>query len=117
MIYFLFYSLFCVYLARNNAERIEAGKKINHAVNGSIHLSAAFLMLILSGWEDAISLLLLARVVFDMSLNSFRELSLDYVSPSPKSFADRVEKAVFKSNGLLPKIIYLALFLCLQILK
>lgn len=117
MFYHLPYLLFCVWLAYDNSDRIADGRKIHHALNGSLHLAAAGIMYYIKGWQDAISLLLLVRVVFDSSLNLFRGLSLGYVSPKPKSWVDKIEAAVFNKNGLLPKLIYLIIVICLQTIK
>jgi hypothetical protein len=40
-------------------------------------------------------------------MNLVRKLNPFYVSPSPKSFIDRMEKKVFGSNGWIPFLVYL----------
>lgn len=112
----LLYAIFCVWFAWLNSEWIKKGKKVKHFWNGLIHLFAAVLSLYFSGWQLAISVLLTARVAFDWALNLFRGLGLGYVPLTPKSIADKVEKAVFGLNGILPKIIYIIIVICLQTL-
>jgi hypothetical protein len=112
----LAYSIFCVGLALYNNDRISSGKRIYHSLNGGIHLLSAYVVFRLWGIGEAICLLLVARVVFDSALNLMRGLSLGYVSPRPKSIIDRLEKGVFKSNGILPKGIYLVIVLIIQCL-
>lgn len=115
--YLLPYLAFCVWLAYDNADRIADGRKIHHALNGALHLTAAGVIWWLNGLSDAVTLLLLIRIVFDTALNLFRGLSFDYVSKKPVSRIDRLEKAVFGSNKVLANIIYLIAVICLQILK
>ena len=116
MIYAFIYQFFVIWLAKDNAQRIEAGKRIYHGLNGGLHLLASCLVLP-TGWINAICLLLLTRVVFDLSLNSFRNLPFDYVTHKPKSIVDKLERKVFGKNGWMPKVIYVLLFICLQTLK
>lgn len=108
------YLLIVVILARNNADRIENDKRIEHSLNGIAHLSMACILYFVD-WRASVALLLSVRVVFDSALNLFRGLSLGYVSPKPASWVDKIEKKIFKNNGYLPKLIYLIIALCLLI--
>lgn len=107
IIYELIYGLFCIFFAGINNEWIQEGKRIKHGWNGLLHIAVASAGWIIWGWPVAVIILCNTRVIFDISLNLFRELPIDYVSPKPVSIVDRVEKWVFKGNGLLPKLVYL----------
>ena len=109
------YLLFCVWLAKNNAERIAENKTIHHFLNGLLHLSAAILLNFLKGWQSALALLLLVRTVFDISLNHFRNLPPFHTTLKPKSVVDKIEKWVF-SNSFTAKVMYVvvAIFLLLN---
>jgi len=113
MIAVFVYQIFVVWLAYDNAERIAQGKRIYHGLNGLLHLLAAAIVLV-HGWQYSVALLFLTRIVFDSSLNLFRNLSLGYVTPKPKSIIDKVEQAIFGRNGYTPKIIY-AIIVCLAL--
>jgi hypothetical protein len=117
MILIIPYIVFTIWLAQDNADRILYGKKIHHWLNGMIHIAAATGLYFISGWKDAVSLLLLIRVTFDTALNLFRGLGIGYVSPKPKSVVDRFEKWVFRGDGITPKILYLLLVVVLQVTK
>lgn len=101
------YALFCVALAKVNADMIEDGKKIKHFWNGLWHVITAIVGTIFWGWLVGIIILCEARVVFDTALNLFRGLPLDYVSIKPASIIDKAEKLIFGMNGILPKLLYL----------
>jgi hypothetical protein len=45
-----------------------------------------------------------------------RGLPIDYVARNPKSIVDKFEKSIFGMDGILPKIIYLAIIIALNIL-
>jgi hypothetical protein len=106
MIWLLLYAIACIGLAAFNADLIRDGKRIYHFWNGAIHLTAAILIGYFTNWQYGLAVLFIARLFFDVSLNLMRGLSIDYVSPKPKSIVDRVEKWVFKNNGIIPKILY-----------
>lgn len=108
IIYLAIYVLFCIILARLNSEWIEDGLKINHKLNGAAHLCFAIGALFFDWWHF-LTILFTGRVAFDISLNHFRELPIGYVSPSPLSKVDIIEKKVFGNNGILPKAIYVVI--------
>ena len=118
MIWLLLYIIPCVLLAKRDANKIKNGKKIKHFWNGIIHFAisiiAAFL---LKDWKAVPAIWLLAKLSFDVSLNHFRGLSLDYISPEVIAYkslgeaykkgkiTDYIEWRLFRSSAL-PKIIY-----------
>jgi hypothetical protein len=106
-----------IFLAYDNARRINENKRIYHGLNGLIHIAVAFGFLIFSGWQDALSLLFLTKVVFDLSLNAFRGRPLLYLPINPKSWADRLEAKIFTRNSHVAKITYIFIIICLQCLK
>lgn len=107
------YAGFCILLAFLNAYLIKKGRRIYHAINGALHLLAASAIGYYYGWELGVATLFVVRVFFDWSLNIFRGLPLGYVSLKPKSIVDKIEKFIFKMNGILPKIIYIAIIAAL----
>jgi len=46
-------------------------------------------------------------VVFNTTLNLMRGLPIDYVPTKPKALTDRIERALFGNNGIIPKILYI----------
>ena len=111
----ILYQIAVIYLAYKNAEMIYNDEPINHTNNALLHLLAAAIVLP-SGLVNSISLLLLTRIVFDFALNFFRGYSLGYVSPRPASKIDKIEKKLFGNNGYLPKAIYLAALIAINII-
>jgi len=100
-------------LAWDNYNRIKNNLKIHHWLNGGIHLVVAFILGYFFKWIYSLMILLTARIFFDSALNYFRGLSLFYVTPTPKSFQDKIEQKVFGKNGKLPLLIYaISLTLC-----
>lgn len=115
MIHLLIYAVFCVVFARIQAKKIyhwvnwAEGKKIRHAINAVVHIASSVTSyLIYKEWLLVIASLLVARVFFDWSLTLWRGLPLNYTPAQPKSIIDKLEMVVFKKNGVLPKLIYLA---------
>lgn len=117
ILYELAYLVFVIWLAINNADRIELGKRIYHGLNGALHLAAAAGAWFVFGWEVAVALLLLVRATFDTALNLARGKAVDYVSQKPKSIVDKIERAVFGNNGILPKLIYVAAAITLDLIN
>ena len=114
----ILYIPFCVFFAWLNAKWIAEGKRIYHGINGSIHLFAAIIIGYSTKWQYGLAVLFITRLFFDMSLNIFRKLPVDYISPEVKAYknfwkaiwkgkvVDYVEYKLFGNNGYLPKIIY-----------
>ena len=117
MIYLLLYAALCIVFAKINAIWIKDGKRIYHGVNGAIHLIAAGVGFWIEGWQVGIATLFVARLFFDVALNLFRGLAIDYVPAAPKSIIDKIEKKLFNRDGLTPKIIYLTIIVILLAVK
>jgi len=107
LIWALPYLPLLILLAYNNAIRIEQGKVIHHWLNALFHLSYAFALFYFIEIRVAVSFLLLVNVVFNTTLNLMRGLPIDYVPTKPKALTDRIERALFGNNGIIPKIIYI----------
>lgn len=108
------YIVFCIILAYINYRVIIAERRVYHALNGLAHL--AFWVVVFLTMQSLILTLafpFIARLFFDVALNLFRGLPLDYVPRNPKSIADKVEKAVFGSAGFTPKLIWLIVIIAL----
>lgn len=117
MIIELIYIAFCLLLARYNKRRIAYDKKILHGINGLLHVVFWLaVMWLKNNWFPACVLPFLGRLFFDGGLNVMRHLPIDYVAKKPKSIVDKVEKAIFKMDGVTPKIIYLIIIIGLNIL-
>ncbi len=118
----LVYALICVALAWLNSLATKKDKPIKHWLNGLVHVVLwCFSILFYEHILMFVLLPLIGRVVFDVALNLFRGLKLDYVSPWVKagdkrsSKIDRIEWSVFKS-GATPKIIYMVLIIILNVI-
>lgn len=106
MIYLLLYCLFSAVLAYYNFRLIKSNKRIFHALNGILHITAAGLITYYFSWQLGLAILLLVRVIFDTTLNILRSLGVGYMSPSPASiidkaenwFVDKVTELVYKSK-------------------
>jgi hypothetical protein len=118
MIYPVLYAIACIGFAAYNNDLIRDGKRIYHAINGAIHLTAAILIGYFTNWQYGLAVLFIAKLFFDTSLNLMRGLSIDYISPEVKAyknwkvaiqkgkFTDWLEYKLFKGNGIIPKILY-----------
>jgi len=113
MIYLIAYAVFCIAFAWLNSYLIKKNKRIYHGINGAIHLLAAAAGWYFLGWTIGVAVLFVARLFFDVSLNLFRGKAIDYVSPSPKSIVDKIEKKIFRIDGISPKILYLFIIIVL----
>jgi hypothetical protein len=91
LIFVLSYCLFAAVLAWFNFRLISNNKRIYHALNGTLHISAAGIAYYLYGWREATALLCLVRVIFDTTLNIFRGLGAGYISGDPHSIIDKIE--------------------------
>jgi len=100
--------------------------KIRHFWNGLLHGCVAVLIGYKTEWHYGLAVVFIARVVFDVSLNLFRGLPVDYISPEVKSYnglrmaiakgkvIDYVEYKAFGGNGYIPKIIYIGVIIALM---
>ena len=102
----LTYILFCIFFAWLNSRWIKNGAGIKHGINGAIHLVAAAAYGYFYHWHYFFLVLLITRLFFDVALNLFRGLPVDYVAMQPRSIVDKVEKKIFGNDGWLPKLIY-----------
>lgn len=108
------YIIFCIILAYINYRLIINDRRIYHALNGLAHLAFWIIVhLTMGSWPLTLAMPFIARLFFDVALNLFRGLPLDYVPRNPKSIADKVEKAVFGSAGFTPKLIWLIIIVAL----
>lgn len=118
----LIYAAVCVILAYINAKIIFKDKPITHWYNGAVHIAVIGLAFLLTHeWLLILIMLLEGRLVFDLALNKFRGLPFNYVSEWVKagdkrsSKIDVAEWKIFKS-GALPKILYMAIIIILNVL-
>lgn len=111
--FYLFNGLFCIWMAHKDAYYVKINRpdKIKHWQNGLIHILFAGAMWWLYGWPHFFAVLCESRIVFDIAMNLFRGLNPFYVSPSPKSIIDKIEKKIFHNNGFYPKLVYLITFI------
>jgi hypothetical protein len=117
MLIVFLYGLFCVFFAYLNERWIAKRIKIKHFLNGLLHGTVAIIVGWTTEWKFGLSILIMARLVFDTSLNLLRGLKIGYVSPDPKSIVDRVEKYIFGNDGITPKILYLVSLIMLLTIK
>jgi hypothetical protein len=111
----IYYAVFCILLAYVNYRVIKKGLRVYHSLNGLCHAIAFFLLWHFADIQTALAGLFMARVVFDVCLNKFRGLPIDYVPQKPKSIIDQLEKKLFR-DGLTPKLVYvlvMAALLCI----
>jgi hypothetical protein len=112
------YALFCIFWAYLNYIIIERlDDEVKHWFNGLMHLSVCIFSGFAIHFLAAITMLLIGRLFFDVSLNIFRMgwRNIGYVPRYPKSIIDKIEKKVFGKDGITPKIIYTALIALLNI--
>lgn len=112
----LAYILFCIWLADMNADRIGEDKRINHNLQGAIHLISGVVFSILFNWWMMAVVLLSARIFFTSALNLFRHLPVDYVTTRPKAITDKIEQRIFGRNGAAPLMIYVLCWLIVNII-
>ena len=106
ILYQILYAGICILFAWFNKEWIAKDKRIKHGWNGLLHLLFAGVGFWLFDWTAIFIILCNGRVVFDMALNRFRGLEFDYVTKSPKSIIDKIERKIFGDDGASPKIVY-----------
>jgi hypothetical protein len=115
LVYQICYALFCVGFAYFNAVWIKKGKRIYHFWNGVLHLAFAVAGLLFFNWQTGLCMPFIGRLFFDIALNHFRGLPLDYIAAKPKSIADKVEKKIFGKEFILPRLIYISIVFLLNI--
>lgn len=127
MIILLLYTVFCIWLAHRDANKIHLDVRPDHDNNGIYHAMCFSVVLfscfITKAWLALVIFFPLGKLVFDTALNLFRKKDWDYVSPDAKqpqpvegaSKFDWAEYQVFKS-GAWPKVAYVAIILTLIII-
>ena len=89
----------CILNAKIDANRIKAGKRIYHGVNGGVYLilscASAYL---LQSWFLLLAVLTIRKIVFDVALNLYRGLPFFYFPQDPKSLIDRLQYRFFNVN-------------------
>lgn len=115
ILYQILYAVFCIGFAYLNSYLIGKGKRIYHGLNGLLHIAVSVCGFLFFNWQTAISCLFVGRLFFDWFLILFRRLPLGYVPKSPKAIADKIEKKIFGMNGVLPKVIYAAIIIVVNL--
>lgn len=109
-----------VALAFIDSRVIGKGRRVLHGLNALIYLATVAIPVWLFNNYWLIGCLLAIRlVVFNISLNLFRGLKWNYVSPDPKAITDKIAKAIFGKRGTLMYFSYfvlliLSIYLCLH---
>lgn len=107
----IIFFLYNVANAHFDADRIKAGKRIYHGINGAAYIALLCLTYYLFKDPYMISALLVERaLVFNISLNLYRGLPVDYKPLKPKSIVDKV---VNKVPVFLLYAVYMAAFILL----
>lgn len=116
----IIYAAILVLLGWLNAKWIMKGeyKRIKHGLQGALHIAVALLCSYFFVWWAGFIILCQARIVFNISLYRFQNLSIFYVSKQerPRSFLDRVEKRLFVSSGVVPFFIYFSTWIILNVI-
>ena len=101
-----------------HARLIKQNRPIKHGWWGLGYVVAAGVVtFLLKDWILFILLLLIRKVVFDLSLNIFRGLPPFHVSLTTTSILDKLQRKIFGSNGLLVAIICAVLIAGLNLYK
>ena len=113
-----------IWMAWWNSRLIKAGRKIEHGL-----WAGAFMILLAGGlwwqWDDLgpglprpafILACLCARLpVFNISLNLFRRLKWDYMSPTSTSIIDKITLRLFGRNVRVLWAVLIVIFIILQL--
>jgi len=84
------YALVNIALAYTDYRLISDGKRVFHGINGFVYLILISPAYFLTDLYVVAGLLVLRRLVFDISLNLFRGLPYDYTSSTTTSIIDRL---------------------------
>lgn len=91
-----------ILLALYDAKRIGKGKKISHALNGAIYLAlVAGAVWFNRDYFLAGALLVMRLIVFNISLNLFRDFRWNYIPQKPAAVTDKIARAIFGRNSSL----------------
>lgn len=86
---------------------IDSGKKIYHGLWGGLYLIiAGCLAYCGKSWELMAISLFLRKIVFDLSLNHFRDLPVFYVSTKTTSLIDQLHNKLFGKSSEIYMTIY-----------
>jgi hypothetical protein len=114
----IIYALWCVFFAFLNYIVIERlNERVRHGFNGLAHLTVCLYFSLAVSLTTGFIMLLIGRLFFDTPLNLFRKKGIGYVSENPKSIVDKIEKYVFRNDGITPKIIYAYLIMVILIIS
>lgn len=105
-----------ILMAAIHAEMIKDGERIRHGLWGGGYLLLAGIVSWFGGnVMTFITLLIMRKVIFDLSLNLFRGLPLFYVSKKPDSIVDKFHYWAFKDHAELYYIIYFIALIVLSL--
>ncbi len=116
IVFEIIYIAFVILLAVANAITIKEKKYPSHLLNAILHISAAIATAIIWWIPGFIIILCNTNVVFSISLNLFRGERINYISPDPKSWIDKLEKKLFGNDFYTPKVIYILVSITLNVL-
>jgi hypothetical protein len=101
-----------------HAKLIKENRPIKHGWWGLAYVvAAAATSFISKDWILFILLLLIRKLVFDLSLNIFRGLPPFHISLTTTSIIDKLQRKLFGTNGALVAIVYGAVILLLNLVK
>jgi hypothetical protein len=114
----IIYALWCVFFAFLNYILIDRlNERVRHGFNGLAHLTVCLYFTLSVSLTTGFIMLLIGRLFFDVPLNLFRKRPFDYVPDQPRSIVDKVEKYVFRNDGITPKVIYAYLIFILILIQ
>jgi hypothetical protein len=94
------FTLINLFLARIDANKINAGEKIYHGINGLIYgILLCFSFIITHSYLTTIALAILRIPVFNTALNVMRGLPATYVSTSTTSLIDKWTYKIISKLG------------------
>ncbi len=106
-----------VWMAWYHSRLIQKGIRIKHGFWAAGWLIfSTLLSIVLQSWVLMVASLFIRKVVFDLSLNLFREKPLFYVSSSTTSIIDRVHNWLFGNRGEIYYPIYFVSIILINIL-
>lgn len=105
--------------AYHDAQRIEAGKRIFHGLNGLLYLAlcTGLYFAYRPEWSGVVCVILLRKLVFDLALNTFRGLPLFYFSRKTGSIIDKWTLRIVGNNMILLYSLITAAIIILNLLK
>lgn len=116
MIPVIAYGFICIWWGWANGVTIKKENSILHWANMIIHASTCIYFAIYEHWSLGLAMFFEARLFFEIAINLTRKKGIGYVTPTPTAVTDIIEQAIFGKNGILPKIVYLILFVSLLLI-